>query len=470
MVAARPRPSYEHELGESLPHRFGSSHATPAGLASLFLITLLGSKRPGGFRDALAERMIDLTVRRAARDSDFYAELYRGHLPSTPRTRIGLRELARLPVVQRRDIIAAGDRIHARGERYLLSTYTRGSSSGSPLVIDRSREEQRFLTRFFTALQRYTGSGGQAGMALVLATWDHGRTLTIPGPFESLPVSISRPEGLRTAALLLSRRFVVDGRAVQVSSIGGTLNTLARLTAYLRLEGQDDLAAGVTSLQSTSQYLSGHSRRDLETFWGCRLQDRFGMSELLMGAWQCPDCGWYHFEPYGVPEVLGAGGERLDAGRGRLVLTGFFPFSRMTPMIRYATGDLAELAGGVCPSGAPGYRFLGRASSSLDLTPELGAGSFLGEAELVELLDSLPEVARVVSNRNLPPALWEAGAPPAFAVHREGGRPAIRVVLRPGAAPPAQALHARLTAGLADLCPPVAPLLASRRLALELTP
>jgi hypothetical protein len=453
-----------HELIDQLPLRFDLSYLAPDLLAPLFLIDLVTSASSHDFHDALAERLLDLTIRKAAVHSDFYAARYSGFAPLRSEDRITLQDLQDLPIVERKDIEQAEASIRSKWASYAYSTYTSGTTSGRPLIVDRSIQEQAYVNEFFSLLQSYAPDESEQPLVLVLETAWHGRTLEVPGPVFRFPVGVGLITGCRTAIALLDRTFQVEGGPRRISSIGGNLTSLLRFTSFVELEERQDLTQYITAIQSTAEYMTRRNRYRLTDFWGCPVEDRFGVSELLMGAWCCSHCGFYHFEPYGVPEVLDfATGRRIESGRGRLLLTSFYPFSQMTPLIRYATGDIAFVQPVDCPAGLVGYQFLGRISAGLDLSPELGAGQFLSEAEALEVLDPMPDVNRNKINRSLPEPLAEVGATPNFKLRRRADRlPELAVELRfePGQfAERAAGLHAKLLSDIGQFCPFLAPLI-----------
>src|SRR5262249_52436588 len=95
---------------------------------------------------------------------------------------------------------------------------------------------------------------------------------------------------------------------------------------------------------SCASYLTPQWRASHERTWKCAVIDRFGLSEIFGGATQNLACGWWHFDPVVIPEVIGhRSGTVIKEGRGLLILTGLFPFQEAQPMVRYSTGDLVDV-------------------------------------------------------------------------------------------------------------------------------
>jgi hypothetical protein len=188
-------------------------------------------------------------------------------------------------------------------------------------------------------------------------------------------------------------------------------------------------------VQSTSEYMTTRARRVLQEFWRCPVEERYGLSEMFLGAWRCHICGGFHFEPYGLVEVVSVLNRLpLVSGRGELVLTGFYPFVQMTPLIRYVTGDLVHVKPDACPSGLASFWFLGRKSRSYCE----GDAVIVGEYEIQEVLDDEPEVSRTPRYVALPHHLHEVGATPVFEVSRDQsgiGKVTIRIRFEPSQFP-----------------------------------
>jgi phenylacetate-CoA ligase len=126
-------------------------------------------------------------------------------------------------------------------------------------------------------------------------------------------------------------------RRVRPYLIQGHPSTLYALAAYLRDRGID--ASGAISVfESTGEVLEKRKRDTIETVFGCRAIDRYGSAEFGVlaheqlhdtpGRLKVLDCiAW--------PEVA------MREGRSELVFTGLR--NDAMPLVRYRTGDLAEL-------------------------------------------------------------------------------------------------------------------------------
>ncbi len=407
---------------QQLPARFSKRYLTPERLASLFILASAVRTSYPEFGDTVENLLLDYTIRHAVASCAWYQE----HIEISKTCRFfGKAFITTLPIFTREDLESHLSGFRAQRLSYGFSTFTTGTTSGHPLIVDRSLEEQRFISRFFECIQ----PKGKKPLTLQLVNTFHGQLLEIPLPYQQIIASINSLGGLRTVRNLLLREYQVAGRSGTISAIGGSLISLLRLTSFLESERIDEKIPRMAFLQTTSEYMTPHAHKRLQDFWHCTIENRYGLSEIFLGAWLCHVCGRFHFEPYGIPEVVGLKSTTaVHSGRGRLVLTSFFPFIQMNPMIRYDTGDGVELFEGECLTGYSGVRILGRISRSIVLNDE---DLFLGENEVMDVLDGESDVMRPRMYRELPLHLQEVGAPPDFELRTsKGGAPELCVRLR----------------------------------------
>lgn len=358
---------------------------------------------------ALRERLIDLTVRTAARQSPYYSARFKELETGDQGPTIGSEALRGLPILERQDAVAAGSSIRSQVAKYGFSTYTSGTT-GEPLIVDRSAQEQAYLRCYFGGTLKTKPDGHRVVLGLV--GFFHGKQLQIPTHSMTVPVVLSGESGCRQALALLRRDFVVDGSPRRITAISGSVVDAQLLSAFLETEDLAEATEPVTTIKLTSHILTSSTARRLEEFWGCRVVDRYSLSEIFFGATQCTECGFHHFDSYGVAEIVKRDGTPvLDEGRGRLVLTSFYPFSQMTPFVRYAPGDVAEMCATGCRRGES-FRLLGRESRSAFI----GDGTYetlIGESEVLEALDPRPEIRRP-RLLGVPSRLADVAGPPQF--------------------------------------------------------
>lgn len=120
-------------LVAAIPDRFSLSDISPEFLATLIAAVYEAPTIMKPVKDTLTDRLLDLTVLQAIKQSSFYGKLYR-NIPSN--TTIGIRQIVDLPIIDRRTVQKAGNKICSRYATYAFSSYTSGATSGHPLILD----------------------------------------------------------------------------------------------------------------------------------------------------------------------------------------------------------------------------------------------------------------------------------------------------------------------------------------------
>jgi phenylacetate-coenzyme A ligase PaaK-like adenylate-forming protein len=428
-----PLVDLDRRLAAAQPERYDIEMVAPEVLSAMYQVWSSAGTFFAQSRNAVRDRLLDLTVRQARQQTDFYAQRFAGLGDEV----VDKQSLSALGVLRRNDVEAAGREITSKYAEYAFSSYTTGTTRGIPLTIDRSAEEQRYLAKFMALVN---DAPSPPAVALILASWHHGQGLRISGSTIGLPVFLANEIGFIQARTLLKRSYKVGREELRISAIAGTPNRLMQLTAFLAADGCEDVAASVQALQTTGRHVTTHARDWLLRFWNrATLTDRYSLTELFFSAIRCKICDRFHFDDFGHAEVvaLDSNGSR-SATRGELLLTGLYPFTQMTPLIRYATGDLAEVVDGShCPSGQQGFRLLGRAHAVLPL--QLGEDRpFVGSSEVYDALDGVADVARVpippypleAPKAPIPGWCHAAGAFPRFSMTNAETGPVIDVELR----------------------------------------
>jgi len=112
------------------------------------------------------------------------------------------------------------------------------------------------------------------------------------------------------------------------------------------------------SVLASSENLYPGQREFIETFFGARLFSWYGHTENLILAGECEVSNYYHIFPeYGVAEVVREDGSAAESENelGELVGTTLDNFAM--PLVRYRTGDYAQVGPVHCPCGR-NYRLL----------------------------------------------------------------------------------------------------------------
>jgi hypothetical protein len=318
---------------------------------------------------------------------------FREHWAGCSLTNIDRSLLYRLPVVDKEHIRAAGERAQNRAGVICNDVFTTGTT-GNPLITVRSDREQKFIAQFFTRLL-HERPATRLLRGLEFKNPYHGHLVRVPGSIHYHRVSVYDAGSFEYGRATLLRHHQDANVEERCSVLVGLERCLRAFTLdTLRIFPDGFPPTALRLVVSYSQYLTAAWRRTLEDTWGAPVVDRFGVSEIFGGASQCLSCGWYHFEPFVVPEVVGAhSGEVISTGQGLLALTALYPFQQAQPLVRYLTGDLVEVTQEMsCRPGTTAIKPLGRARYGV---PEPGSDRWLiTPASVFEAVDAIREVAR----------------------------------------------------------------------------
>ena len=121
-------------------------------------------------------------------------------------------------------------------------------------------------------------------------------------------------------------------------------SSIATLARYLEAN-QSYYPAKLKSIMTSSESLSAEDRQVIETRFGCKVFDWYGLFERVAAIGQCEHGRYHLLSDYSHVELLAAGD-----GRYELVGTNFN--NQYFPLIRYKTGDHVHLSENeACPCG-----------------------------------------------------------------------------------------------------------------------
>ncbi len=125
-------------------------------------------------------------------------------------------------------------------------------------------------------------------------------------------------------------------------------STLERLAFELG-EGARDI--GIRGIYAISEQMTAVMRRRTESSFGVPIDQNYGLNEIGKVALRCRT-GRYHVHlEHCLVEILDAEGQACKPGEtGRLVITALRNLAM--PLIRYESGDLAEVTEGACSCGS----------------------------------------------------------------------------------------------------------------------
>lgn len=336
------------------------------------------------FHDALLPKTIENAL---------HTPFFREHWSGCSSSNLNRTELARLPLIDKKHVRAAGAAAQNRAGVICNDVFTTGTT-GNPLITVRSDREQKYIADFFGRLLRERPAACLL-RGLEFKNPYHGHLVRVPGSIHYHRVSVYDAGSFEYGRTTLLRRHDDANVEERCSILVGIERCLRAFTLdTLRLFPDGFPSTALRVVVSYSQYLTAAWRQTLHETWGAPVVDRFGVSEVFGGASQCLRCGWYHFEPFVIPEVIGAhSGEVISSGPGLLALTALYPFQQAQPLIRYLTGDLVDVTHELsCRPGTTAIKPLGRARYGV---PDPDSDRwFVTPASILEAVDAIQEVAR----------------------------------------------------------------------------
>ncbi|MGJ4927682.1 hypothetical protein ACQR1I_20735 [Bradyrhizobium sp. HKCCYLS2038] len=287
-------------------------------------------------RDALQQfhaALFEQTLRNARR-APFYDESLTGFANDIP-----LSLIHTLPLSFRQDIIREGPRAQVR--EAIWDVKFTGGSSGAPFPHIISLQEQDFLHRFFTTVHELPGRRYRRGILFQNTHVTYERAIATPIRFHRL--NINATGSFRYLIdTLLAERFEEEQVEPYCTILCGGQRALWALTEAARQWRKPGFDNPLRDIFTYGAYLRPNLKDSFASFWSATVTDRYGLSEIIGGATEDANTGWYYFDPVSIPEVLSVKTRQpLREGIGVVVLTALAPFQTAQPLIRYWTDDLA---------------------------------------------------------------------------------------------------------------------------------
>lgn len=249
-------------------------------------------------------------------------------------------DVARLPVLQRDDIIANKESLLTAPVRQLDLASTSGSS-GRPLVFyldpDRSPKEMAFVNANWAQCGYVENEPKAVFRGLPFDRHEQGYYWE--PALEELRLS---PWSMTPARMDTYLELIEEHR---IRFLYGYPSCIEILGRHIERRGLG-ACASIVGLLLISEPCYAHQRQIMRrSFPGAMIVEQYGMSERVAFGSAVPELdGQLDLEPlYGYTEIVGPDGRQLsEAGeRGRIVSTGFISFGM--PLWRYDTGDLATI-------------------------------------------------------------------------------------------------------------------------------
>jgi phenylacetate-CoA ligase len=305
---------------------------------------------------ARLNKVLGAVLRFAAREVPHYLDALR-RAAADVAVRDATQLLAAMPVMSKLDVQDAGAKIRSRnmppGEQRAAWWKSSGTTGRPTLVLHSKRSVRMFSllaqrsarwhrldpTGTFADMRipsllprRRDGSEVRPGETVRLPVWRDAADFTT-GPF--VGVSIMTPVEDRIQWL---RRERPD----YLMTYPETLELLALSS------GDERPVESLKAVIAISEQLTPSMRACVERRFGTPVHQVYGLTEIGLAATRC-EAGRYHVNnEHCVVEILDEKGRPCPPGEtGRIVITGLSNLAM--PLIRYDTGDLAEVAAGPCP-------------------------------------------------------------------------------------------------------------------------
>ena len=288
------------------------------------------------------ERLREL-LGHAGHNVPYYRDLFRklGFEPGGVRS---LKDLQALPLLTKDIVRAEGGRLLAenKSERQRMRLNTSGTT-GRPLhfYCDRDRE----YLHNDPYVWRYFGWGGHrlGERRATLSAWTlpEGRCVEYNPLRRLLILSVYRLN--RATAPRYAEALARHG----IEFIDAYPSSMEFLTRLLR-EQEIRPPVALKAIFSNSEYLYPWQREQIESYWGCKCFDWYGMEERVIMATECERHEGLHLlSDFSIVECVES--PEAPAGWQRLVATSLN--NSVMPFIRYDTGDLGRLAPRRCSCG-----------------------------------------------------------------------------------------------------------------------
>jgi phenylacetate-CoA ligase len=275
----------------------------------------------------------------------------------------GVSDLLRLPITERSDLqrAPAVDKLASWARNARLITHSTSGSTGQPLLLKRTRFEERVHSGIrLRVFMKYGARLTDHRASLSLGMIDlRGEDTPITARFGLFP---------RTAldANQDPEQILPNLRRLRPQIITGYANSLARIADILT--PADVAIIRPRFVNSGSEMLLPQVRRELSSRFGCPVYNTYGCTEASLLAWECPSTGYLHVCDHSVILEVDRGGRPARAGEeGEVIITPLHSYA--TPFIRYRLYDVVTRGPTPCPCGRPASTLLNIQARTLDWFP-----------------------------------------------------------------------------------------------------
>ncbi|TVZ04479.1 phenylacetate--CoA ligase family protein [Trebonia kvetii] len=290
------------------------------------------------------DRRLRQLVRLAEARSPFYRAWFReaGLDPRSVRTAA---DLARLPLLERSDLVTGAERFQVYPSRLLWEARSSGTT-GAPITCYRTPGSSVFELSALERQWSWFGLGRSTRRVVLRGGLSADQTTRLlPGARQLLVSSFA----LTTQSL----PAIIDAiRGFDPDAIEGWPSAIALLASFLHDQG---LTLPVRAVITSSEVTTDAQADLMRAVFRGPVIDHYGQTERVALAGGCEAGGYHVFPDYGIVELLPVPGVR---DRWEIVGTPLHNWG--FPLFRYRTGDHVGPAGpGPCPCGRA-YPLLGR--------------------------------------------------------------------------------------------------------------
>jgi len=342
---------------------------------------------------AIQKALLKQTLEHASKKTHYYSQhkAYKEWITTGPSEPA---DLSPYPILDRSAINENFESFIAKDLELRSICHTSGTT-GDPLQIYKSFDESRFVLTYYSELFRlYTRLVDIRPLVLSFPNSYHGTPVSMPSVGFTFVSGVTDDTLIQDAKHVLDQSYNIPGHQKRISLIGGLEHHLVFFTNYLLEQGIDPKQYEIVALNSTGGFLSKHWRDYLSHSWGCPINDRFTLTEVIGGAGRYKNTNTFLMDPHIIAECIDVdNGTSLSEGIGALILTNLHPFVQMQPFIRYQTGDLIRRVKHPEELGFS-FEFLGRMTNSISRRHNGRREWLIFSVPLNELLSSLPDIRR----------------------------------------------------------------------------
>jgi phenylacetate-CoA ligase len=276
----------------------------------------------------------------------YYKEQFKkaGITPKDIKTK---QDILKIPLTTKQDIIQSNLRyVSDKFKDTKLYTSRTSGSTGEPFVSYFDKRSWAIL-KFASKFRARRACGFSLTEKFVIV--------------EAMPIEESKSynSSFRWSKIIIRKKFLsvydsIDEHVVfyqkfKPTSIYGFPSYFINLVSYL--EKNSIKLNSVKRIFTSSEILDTSTRKIIENYFDCKINDVYGSTETKEVAWECPQHEGYHInEDLVYVECIGDDGKPVKNGNeGRIVMTSLE--NKAMPLLRYCIGDMGVILNEKCSCG-----------------------------------------------------------------------------------------------------------------------